>query len=102
MTTVGTEDQASTIANDLVHSKLAACVNIFPKVKSIYRFKGRVWEDEEFFLVIKTTSDALEMAKDMIKSKHEYEIPELLAFPPEDIDPAFQNWILDNIDIGES
>src|SRR6185503_11646348 len=54
LTTAGSEEQAEAIARMLVDKRLAACVNVAPQIKSFYRWKGKVVEDEEFLLVIKT------------------------------------------------
>jgi periplasmic divalent cation tolerance protein len=79
MTTVGDESQAIDIAQELVSRHLAACVNICPGVRSIYRWKGKVWNDEELLLVIKTREDRLEKLYETLKSLHSYELPEMLA-----------------------
>ncbi len=59
VTSVGTEDQALDIAHALVRNRQAACVNLIPNVHSIYRWKGRVCDDGEFLLIIKTTGKAV-------------------------------------------
>ncbi len=93
LTTVGSEEQARTIAEALVEQRLAACVNILPSVRSIYRWKGKLWDDEELLLVIKTRSDRFQALRDVIVALHSYELPEVLALPVADADPAVLTWL---------
>lgn len=78
-TTAGDEAQANEIAQALVARHQAACVNICPGVRSIYRWKGKVWDDEELLLIIKTTSDRLEDVAATLREVHSYELPEMLT-----------------------
>src|SRR2546428_279302 len=80
-TTVGSEDQANSISEELVQRNLAACVNVVPAIKSVYRWKGKIWQDEEFLLIIKTTRQAFQALRRAIKTLHSYDLPELLAIP---------------------
>jgi periplasmic divalent cation tolerance protein len=93
LTTVGSEDQAVRIAEELVEGKLAACVNIKAGVRSIYHWKGKLWDDEEFLLLIKTTAAAFEAVRDRIRELHSYELPEILALPVAEGDPGALDWI---------
>lgn len=93
LTTVGSEDQARTIAEALVEQHLAACVNILPAVRSIYRWKGKLWDDEELMLVIKTTTGVFAALSKAIRDLHSYELPEILALPVIDSDPAVLAWL---------
>lgn len=93
LTTVGSEEQAIRIAEELVGRHLAACVNIVPSVRSIYRWKGKLWDDEEFLLMIKTTRGRFEDLRAAIKALHSYELPEVLALPVAEGDPVALQWI---------
>lgn len=93
LTTVGSEEQAIRIAEELVGQHLAACVNIIPSIRSIYRWKGKIWDDEEFLLVIKTTRSRFEELRETIKTLHSYELPEVLAMPVSMGDPVALEWI---------
>ncbi len=97
ITTVGSEEQALTIANALVYKEVAACVNLVPAIRSIYRFKGKVWDDEEFMLIIKSTKSNYDEIEKTITALHNYEIPEILAFPMEKGKPEFLQWIKDSV-----
>lgn len=93
LTTVGSAEQAHSIAEALVEQRLAACVNILPSVRSIYRWKGKLWDDEELLLVIKTTTGMFQALREAIRSLHSYELPEVLALPVADADPAVLAWL---------
>ena len=93
LTTVGSEDQAIRMAEELVDGRLAACVNIQSAVRSIYRWKGKIWDDEEFLLVIKTTKPAFGAVRDAIKALHSYELPEIIALPITEGDQGALEWI---------
>ncbi|MFQ5670807.1 MAG: divalent-cation tolerance protein CutA [Acidobacteriota bacterium] len=97
LTTVGSEDQATSIAETLIETHLAACVNIQPAVRSIYRWKGKIWDDEEFMLVIKTTRAAFPAARDTIKTLHSYELPEILALSIVDGDLGALEWLCQSV-----
>lgn len=93
VTSVGTEDQALDIAHALIRSHRAACVNIIPNVHSIYRWKGRVCDDGEFLLLIKTRAKEFEGVREAILKLNTYELPEVLAYRVDDASPAFASWI---------
>jgi periplasmic divalent cation tolerance protein len=93
VTTVGSEEQARSIAEALVEQRLAACVNILPSVRSIYRWKGKLWDDEELLLVIKTTAGRFQALRAAIQRLHSYELPEILALAVADSDPAVLAWL---------
>ena len=65
----------------LVEEKLAACVNIVPTLKSIFWWQGRVDEEEEYLLVVKTRSDKFKELVDAVKKRHPYTVPEIVALP---------------------
>lgn len=97
ITTVGSEEQALTIANALVYKEIAACVNMVPAIRSIYRFKGKVWDDEEYMLIIKSTTSNYEEIEKTITALHNYEIPEILSFPLEKGKPEFLQWVKESV-----
>ena len=93
VTSVGTEVQALDIAHALVRNHQAACVNLMPDVHSIYRWKGRVCEDGEFLLFIKTRASEFDGVRETIQKMNTYELPEVLAYRVDDASPAFASWI---------
>lgn len=86
-------DMADALAENLVESRVAACVSIIPAVRSIYRWQGKVENETEALLVIKTTADRVEAAIDRIRRVHPYDVPEAIALPIEEGLPEYLQWI---------
>jgi len=93
VTSVGSEEQALDIAHALIRNRQAACVNLIPNVHSIYRWKGRVCDDGEFLLIIKSRAREFENVCDTIQKINTYELPEILAYRVDEASPAFADWI---------
>lgn len=74
-------ETAARIARALVEERLAACVNLVPAVRSIYRWQGRVEDDAEVLLVIKTRAERVDALAERLRALHPYELPELVALP---------------------
>ncbi len=85
---------ATEIARQIVHRKLAACINIIPSVQSIYRWQDAVEETKEALLIIKTTHDCYEILEKEILKLHPYENPEILALPITQGSNAYLQWLL--------
>jgi len=86
------EKDSGRIAKVLVERKLAACINIL-SVQSIYRWNGKIEDEREHLLIIKTSESKIEQLKETIKEIHPYEVPECIVLPIEDGLPAYLNWI---------
>jgi periplasmic divalent cation tolerance protein len=98
ITTVGTEEQANTLAREIVARRQAACVNIVPGVRSFYRWQGKICQDGELLLVIKTAEEEFENVAATIRQLHTYELPEILAFGVRRGEERFLAWIADSVD----
>jgi periplasmic divalent cation tolerance protein len=98
MTSVGTEQQAVEISEELIARRLATCVNIVPCLRSIYRWKGKVCEDTEYLLLIKTPKKMFERVSDAVREFHSYELPEILSFPITAAETNFHQWVLRMVD----
>lgn len=96
ITSVGTEEQALDIAHALVQRRLAACVNILPGVRSIFRWKGKVQQDNEYILLIKTLETNFEAVRAAIKELNLYDLPEIVGFPAARADVAFAAWVAES------
>jgi periplasmic divalent cation tolerance protein len=96
LTTAGSEEEARKIARGLVERQLAACVNIVPRVSSIYRWQGKVEEAEEYSLIAKTDVGHFDQVRDAIVKMHSYEVPECVAIPIEAGSAAYLNWIAES------
>jgi periplasmic divalent cation tolerance protein len=98
VTTVGTEEQAYLIAREIVARRQAACVNIIPGIRSIYRWKGKICKDGELLLLVKTLEGEFEGVAATIRELHSYELPEILSFNVSHGERGFLDWIAGNVD----
>jgi periplasmic divalent cation tolerance protein len=93
LTTAGSEVEASHIARNLIERRLAACVNVVPGVRSIYRWQGIVHDDHEWLLMIKTRRDRFDAVHEAIRAIHSYEQPEIILIDVADGDEGYLRWI---------
>ena len=73
--------------------RLAACVNVFPQIESVYRWKGDVESAREWLLLIKTTAAGFDRLRDAIRKLHSYEVPECIAIAVDDGSSDYLEWI---------
>lgn len=93
LTTVGSKDVAERMARELVDCRLAACVNVVGPIRSIYRWKEQVENEEEFLLLIKTTTTCLDRLRLAMEAIHPYELPEFAHIPIEGGSEAYLAWL---------
>ena len=98
--TASSEKEAAALANALVQREEAACVNIVPMVRSVYRWKGKVWNEAEQLLLIKTTRPMLDAVRRTVKELHSYELPEVIAVSVDEGDPNALAWIAGSVKSG--
>ena len=94
-TTTETKEQAEKIAQYLVEAKLAACVQINGPITSIYRWKGKVENAQEWLCLIKTQDDLYDKVEAAIKKLHPYETPEIIAVPIVKGSKEYLSWLDD-------
>jgi periplasmic divalent cation tolerance protein len=93
LTTVPSADVGELIGRTLVEAGLAACVNVFPPMVSVYRWKGALQQDEECQVVIKTIRARVDEVQSRVSSLHPYDLPEFLVLPVAGGDPAYLAWV---------
>ena len=86
------------IANTLLNKKLAACVNMIPRMRSKYIVDGRITESREVILLIKTTKKLENKVYKTIKDLHNYEIPEISTIQTSKVDKNYENWLKDFVE----
>ena len=97
ITTVSTEKEGRMIANELVKNKLAACVNIVPKVYSVYEWDNAIQNETEVMLMIKTTKAREKDVYQKIQSLHSYDTPELITLPIENGSDRYLRWLENSV-----
>jgi periplasmic divalent cation tolerance protein len=90
-------DDASRIAHHLVEERLAACVNIVPDIRSVYRWEGNVEDDRECLLLVKTTKLMYEAVSAGVREVHPYSVPEIIALPLVDGYDGYLRWVVENV-----
>ncbi len=93
MTTFPSLDEAKQLAERLLNQKLAACINILPKMHSLYIWQGQVEQGEEHQLLIKTRAEHYLPVQQLVLANHPYELPEIIALPISQGLPAYLQWI---------
>lgn len=93
ISTVSNEKEGERISKILVAEGMVACVNIIPRVKSIYSWKGKVCEEKEAIMVIKTGRRRINELINNIKKLHSYEIPEILVFNVDKGEKSYLKWL---------
>ena len=88
-------DQACTerLARAVVEAGVAACVNILAPCQSIYRWQGNIETANEVPLLIKTTSERYTALEELIRARHPYQVPEIIALPVTAALPAYLDWL---------
>jgi periplasmic divalent cation tolerance protein len=97
MTTTGSEQQAMTIAEELMQQELVSSVNILPTMRTVYRFKGQVFDDEENLLILKTSSHLFDEVASVIQTFHTYEIPEIMSVDLDHWTDSFGSWLFSSV-----
>jgi periplasmic divalent cation tolerance protein len=93
LSTAGKIEEAEKIAEELVGKRLAACVNIVPVIRSIYRWNDAVQKDNEVLMIIKTEREKFSIVETTIRSLHSYDIPEIISFPLENASQGYLQWL---------
>jgi periplasmic divalent cation tolerance protein len=100
LTTLAVGTDAAALARTLVAERLAACVNLLPVMTSVYRWEGRVEENQECQLVIKTAEGRVRALIERLRTLHPYAVPELLVIQASEGSEEYLRWIRDSVSLG--
>jgi periplasmic divalent cation tolerance protein len=95
--TVPNDEVAKKLAHGIVSNKLAACVNIIPQLTSIYEYEGKIHEDSELLLMIKTKTGRVEDLVKFVRENHPYSVAEVISTPIENGNLPYLKWIHDTV-----
>jgi periplasmic divalent cation tolerance protein len=98
LSTASSEEEAGKLANLLVDRSLAACVNVLPRMRSYYRWKGAVESADEWMLVIKSSRALFGEVCTLLAKQHSYEVPEAIAVPILDGAANYLDWLEQNLE----
>ena len=90
-------EEAARLARTLVEEKLVACGNVVPGVRSIYRWEGKVCDEQEALLVLKAPAKRFPELRDRILALHPYQVPEVVALRIEDGSEKYIDWIVQSM-----
>jgi periplasmic divalent cation tolerance protein len=93
MTTLANTDDAVKLVQSLLERRLVACGSVMPGVRSLYRWQGKVADEQEVIVLLKTRSARLETLKLAFEELHPYKVPELLALPVTAGNAKYLEWI---------
>jgi periplasmic divalent cation tolerance protein len=96
-TTTPDEAEAESLAKQLIEQKLAACVQVLPKMKSFYFWKDELQIDSEHLVLIKTTVEKFAEVESFIKANHTYEVPEIISVQTDKVSRDYLNWLENNL-----
>ncbi|HOW27566.1 MAG TPA: divalent-cation tolerance protein CutA [Elusimicrobiota bacterium] len=95
--TVSSRREAEKVSRLVVGKKLAACVNIVPGVRSLYRWKGRIETSPEILLIMKTESSRMKRLIAAVRSAHSYSVPEIIALPVLSGHKDYLDWVSESL-----
>ncbi len=93
LTNLPDSESAFNLARELVHLRLAACVNVLPPATSFYRWQGKLEQATEIALLIKSTRERYEELERAIRERHPYDIPEIVAWPLDQGSRDYLEWV---------
>ena len=93
MVTTASKEEAETIAQRLLETKLIACANIIGPVSSRFLWSGKIDKAEEYLVFMKSRMELFEKLSESVKASHNYEVPEIIAFPIVAGSKAYLGWL---------
>lgn len=99
--TAASSEEGARLADMLIEANLAACVQILPKMESVYRWKGKIERESEVLLIAKTLHARFEELERRVRAMHSYETPEIVAIPAAEVSPPYLKWLVASLDSSE-
>jgi periplasmic divalent cation tolerance protein len=91
--TTSSPDESEKIGRALVEEKLVACANIVPSIRSIYHWQGKICDDKETLIILKTKKELFEQIEQRVKELHSYEVPEIISMPIIEGSNEYLSWL---------
>ncbi len=91
--TTSSLDEAEKIGRALVEEKLVACANIISPIRSIYRWQGKICDDKEALIILKTKKKLFKQIENRVKALHSYEVPEVISMPIIEGSNKYLSWL---------
>ncbi len=95
LSTTPNKEEAERLAEKIVEARLAACVQILPKVTSIYSWEGEIRKDDECLLIIKSLPERYPELESFISGNHSYDVPEIVAIDAEHTSASYHLWLVE-------
>ena len=92
-TTVGNAGEGESLARSIIEAKLAACVQILPKMTSVYFWEGKIQAEPEHLVLIKTLEEKFDELSAFINQHHSYDIPEIVAISADKVSDDYLHWV---------
>lgn len=99
ITTAPDQASAEALAHQLVEQKLAACVNLIPQVTSVYEWQGKIEQETEVVLLIKSVAANFKAIEQFLDKNHPYEVPELISCNIQEVAASYGQWLSSNIEV---
>ena len=90
-------DEAERIGRAVVEERLAACINILPAVRSIYRWRGAIEQADEVAAILKTTAAGADALMTRIAALHSYDVPCIVTWPIDKVLGSYAEWVEDSL-----
>lgn len=94
LTTIGSREEAESIARTLLDERLVACANLLPGCRSLYLWQGALEEADETLVLFKSTRNRYRAFEERLRALHPYELPEIVALSPDAVLPAYAAWVI--------
>lgn len=92
-----TAGQGADFLRELLDARLVACGNIVAGVRSLYRWRGEICDEPEELLVMETAAEGIDATIAAVRQRHPYEVPKILALSPDEVLPAYLDWVRDQV-----